>query len=273
MSLWSPRAPLGRAVWDAWFFIAIFPNGEWCKVHLFSGGKPHCLSALEGLDGPPQELALVGRLDEITRRGSRIEAVVSDGVSVRGADVSFALSEEARIGAPGIDALVRATEPFYWIRVPRVLTYFTTTGAAKVTTGGSTREGLGLLEHAWGARTCVDVARFAPRRWQWDVLSLGGSRYFAGLAFGAAGVAALSRVNGLRVRVHEWSSTGDRRIPRRWTGTMVTRAGALRYEARSATPVAPEVDGGGFLGFTWEGELAHRVERGGGFCEYRANPS
>jgi hypothetical protein len=265
----NPRAP-ARAAWDGYFFIAIFPSGEWCKIHLFTGGPKHCVSALEGLDGGGQELALIGRVAAVERRGSSIERVTER----RGRDVSF---EPARVVAKGIEAQVEAKDRFYWIRVPRLLTYFTETGRTRVTIDGMTREGLGLVEHAWGASTRVDVARLAPRRWHWDVLSLGGSRFFAGLAFGALGVGAhgaarleeelpLSRVNRLRIRVRDWSAQGERRVPQRWAGTMVTRSGALRYEARAATPASPEGDGGGCLGFTWEGELRHAPCAGAGFC-------
>ena len=302
--LWGARAP-ARAAWDGWFFIAIFPNGEWCKVHRFSGGRPHCLSALEGLDGPPQEVALVGRAEHVDRRGGVVDTM--------GRHVTFSFDDSARVTGLGVDAVVRGGEPFFWIRVPRVLTYFTQAGPANVTIDGTTREALALIEHAWGARTRLDVARLAPRRWQWDVLSLEnreakrsdsrrslsgawgaeptissrGShvKFFASLGFTAAGVGArgvasvdggpgLVRVTRSQLRVLDWSTDGTRNVPARWKGTMVSRVGMLHYEARAATPVSPEVDGGGFLGFTWEGELERgprrRAEAGAGFCEYRA---
>ncbi|HEY1957484.1 MAG TPA: hypothetical protein VGH28_17820, partial [Polyangiaceae bacterium] len=219
------------AAWDARFFIAIFPDGEWCKVHTFSGGKTagkHCLSALEGLDGGAQEIALVGRGERVERRTGD---VTCDGGSVR---------------ALGVEASVDARDRFYWIRLPRVLAYHSATGPARVTIDGQTREAFGVLEHAWGAETRIDVARLAPRRWRWDVLSCGGDRFFAGLAvhgFGPRGGArigtgGLTNVSAVRIRSGR----------ERWSGAMRTREGTLRYEARAATPVAPEVEGGGFLG-------------------------
>ncbi len=277
-------------------------------MHLFSGGEPHCLSALEGLDGPPQELTLIGRSNRIERRGGRIDAVTQHGARTAGRDVALSFEgEEGTVHTLGIDAAVGARDPFFWIRVPRVLTYFTQSGTARVILDGATRDGFGLIEHAWGARTRLDVAHLAPRRWQWDVLSLGGSRFFASLAFTGAGVGAhgaarideggpLVRVRRFHVQVLDWSvencgaqrsdsrrslsgawgaeppisTDGGRSVPARWKGTMVTGAGALRYEARAVTPVSPEVDGGGFLGFTWEGELRGSALSGAGFCEYRA---
>ncbi len=242
--------------WHARFFIAIFPNGEWCKVHTFSGGKRvdrHCLSALEGLDGPPQQVALIGRPDRVERR------------------VDDARFHDEHVSARDFEATIGARDRFYWIRVPRVLSYYSATGHAEVTIDGAKREAFGVLEDAWGAETRIDVAALAPRRWQWDVVSLGGDRFFAGLAlhgFGAHGAArfeeggGLTRVNRLRIRAE---SPG-----KRWSGVLVTSRGALRYEARAATPVSPEVDGGGFVGFTWEGSLHGARVSGAGFSEFRA---
>lgn len=244
--------------WDARFFIGVFPNGEWCKVHTFSGGKRvdrHCLSALEGLDGPAQQVAVIGRADGVERRVD---------------DARF--DREAHVTARGVEVNVAARDRFYWIRVPRVLSYYSATGFAEVSIDGTKKEAFGILEHAWGAETRVDVAALAPRKWQWDVVSLGGERFFAGLAllhgFGAHGAARfedgkeLTRVSRLRIRAEK---PGER-----WSGTMVTRRGALRYEARAATPVSPEVDGGGFVGFTWEGTLGGARVRGSGFSEFRS---
>ncbi len=242
--------------WDARFFIAIFPNGEWCKVHTFSGGKRvelHCLSALEGLDGPAQQVAIIGRKDRVERR------------------VDDARFEGQHVTARGVEANVGARDRFYWIRVPRVLSYYSSTGFAEVSIDRVKKEAFGILEHAWGAETRVDVAALAPRSWQWDVVSLGGERFVAGLAlhgYGFHGAARfedgkdLTRVSRLRIRAEK---PGER-----WSGAMVTSRGALRYEARAATPVSPEVDGGGFVGFTWEGTLDGSRISGSGFTEFRA---
>lgn len=249
-----------RPAWDARFFIAIFPDGQWCKIHAFSGGKSlekHCLSALEGLDGAPQNVALVGSAS-IDRREAR---ATFDGASIT---------------ARGVTATVDARDRFHWIRAPRVLTYHSAWGPARVTVDGHARDAFGVLEHAFGAQTRLDVARLAPRRWQWDVLSLEGSPeatscFFAGLTLfghGFHGVARLARdaptthVDFIRIR------TGD--PGRAWSGAMRTRRGTLRYEARAATPVAPEVDGGGFVGFTWQGDFNGARAHGSGFSEFRS---
>jgi hypothetical protein len=266
-ALMTPRAPRGRAAWDGWFFIAVFPNGEWCKIHLFSGGKSprkHCLSAVESLDGGPQELTLVGRADGIDRRGGAIGPVHG----TRGAEVAF---DGPIVRGHGVEARADVDDPFFWIRVPRVLSYFSATGAARVTAGGRGRDAFALLEHAWGAETRLDVARLAPRRWQWDVLSLGDGRFFAGLAFhgfGPRGSARLTSRGGLdKVNTVHISAGAPGRA---WSGTLRARSATLRYEARAATPVASEVDGGGFVGFTWEGELDGKPAQGAGFSEFRA---
>lgn len=213
----------------------------------------HCLSALEGLDGPPQQVALIGRHDGVERR------------------VDDARFHDEHVSARGLEATSAARDRFYWIRVPRVLSYYSATGHAEVTIDGTKREAFGVLEHAWGAETRLDVAALAPRRWQWDVVSLGGDRFFAGLAlhgFGAHGVARLeegggiTRVSRLRIRANDPGNS--------WSGVLVTSRGALRYEARASTPVSREVDGGGFVGFTWEGTLGGARVSGAGFSEFRA---
>jgi hypothetical protein len=179
------------------------------------------------------------------------------------------------VRATGIEASVDARDRFFWCRVPHVLSYWSATGRARVTIDGETRDAFGVLEHAWGGETRVDVAALAPRRWQWDVVHLGshvvGDRFFAGLAlhgFGAHGTAriedggGLSRVNRLRIEMKEPG--------KKWSGVLVTRSGTLRYDARAATPVLPEVPGGGFLGFTWDGTLRGERVSGAGFSEFRA---
>ena len=251
--------------WDARFFIAIFPDGEWCKVHAFSGGKRpgfHCTSALEALDGEPQHVAMIGRRGRVERR--------DDGASFDG-NVVRATGVEASISVSGGDA-ADARDRFFWCRVPRVLSYWSATGRARVTIDGVTRDAFGVLEHAWGGETRLDVAALAPSRWQWDVLHLGEDRFFAGLALhglGAHGAARLedggrgiARVNRLRIDMKEPGKT--------WSGVLVTRAGTLRYDAHAVTPVLPEVPDGGFVGFEWDGTLRGKRVSGSGFSEFRA---
>jgi hypothetical protein len=245
--------------WDARFFIAIFSDGTWCKVHAFSGGKHaglHCTSALEALDGAPQHVAMIGGRERVERREDR---------------ASF---EGSVVRASGVEASIDARDRFFWIRVPRVLSYWSATGRARVSIDGKTRDAFGVIEHAWGGETRLDVAALAPKRWQWDVLHIGsspGDRFCAGLAlhgFGAHGVARLedgrgtTRVNRLRIEAKEPGKT--------WSGALVTRSGTLRYDARAVTPVLPEVPGGGFVGFVWDGTLRGERVSGAGFSEFRA---
>jgi hypothetical protein len=215
------------------------------------------LSALEGLDGPPQNLALVGHLARVERRS---ELAQFHGSAVR---------------ARGIEVSIDAHDRFHWIRVPRVLTYHSAFGAARVTIDGRTRDALGVIEHAFGRETRVDVAKLAPKRWRWDVLSLGAhhDRFFAGLSIHGRGFhgtarveqnAPLDRVTALRVREN------DEAPNEKWSGIMRTKRGVLRYDARAVTPVAPEVEGGGFVGFTWSGSLDDVFVSGSGFSEFRS---
>ena len=196
---------------------------------------------------------MIGRRSRVERR--------ADGASFDGSVVR----------ATGVEATVDAHDRFFWCRVPRVLSYWSATGRARVTIDGVTRDAFGVLEHAWGGETRVDVAALAPSRWQWDVLHLGEDRFFAGLAlhgFGAHGAARLedgrgiARVNRLRIDMKEPGKT--------WGGVLVTRAGTLRYDARAVTPVLPEVPDGGFVGFEWDGMLRGKRVSGSGFSEFRA---
>ena len=86
-----------------------------------------------------------------------------------------------------------------------------------------------------------------------------------GLGFrGAARVApsgGLAKVNSVHIR-------GG---PTTWSGVMRTRRATLRYDARAATPVSPEVEGGGFVGFTWKGDLDGASVSGAGFSEFVLN--
>src|SRR5262249_42011310 len=114
----------------------------------------------------------------------------------------------------------RAGEVLRWIRIPRVLSYWSAFGPLDLERATRAR-GLGIVEHAWGAATRLDVTRLAPRRWQWDVLRLGDASFAAGLALGApwsrsgplrgphgglcVAPRGLERVRGVRIDVHDWT--------------------------------------------------------------------
>jgi len=158
-----------------------------------------------------------------------------------------------------VTAETRAREHLLWLRLPRVLTYWTAFGELRFEGPLGSGAGLGLVEHAFGAAIPFDLGRVRTG-WQWDVLRIDQGGFAAGLF--ARGRRALRRAAG-RVRSRRGRAPAllsralvaaecrdaDRVAPLRWEGAFRTRAGLLSYEARKATPVAPEVPEGGFLGF------------------------
>jgi hypothetical protein len=168
-----------------------------------------------------------------------------------------------------------------------VLSYWGAFGALALRTADLELAGLGVVEHAWGADTRLDVARFTRRWWHWDVLAFEDGTVAAGLAIDAGaklrGVRCGGRVPGgdfaagvrFTAGVDAWARDRGRRVPSRWHGGMRLGDAKLRYEATASTPVADEVPEGGFLGFTFRAEWTldggRRVDaRGTGFTEYRA---
>ncbi len=285
----STRAP--PAAWEAYLLIGVFPRGSahsWCKVHVFVGraGKGrHCLSALEALDGPGERVVLVAAGGGVHKDVASVDepscaraqegwGVVAPGVEWHGFPENV-----LRIDDPSSEARCEVAHVGRWVRLPGVISYFTGFGALRWRDAHGESAGVGLLEHAWGGAVRFDMARFAPRRWQWDVLAVDGGGVFAALSVAGIGLRAmgmggareaLTTGRRSRVRVREWREEAGRSVPARWKGKLSTCAGTLRYEARAATPVAPMVPGGGFLGTTWEGDLGGRAVRGTGFTEYRA---
>jgi hypothetical protein len=284
------RAP--PAAWEAYLLIGVFPEGSahaWTKAHVFVGrARPgwYCLSAAEALDGPGEAVVLSADSKRVDKHAWNVDLkscerargawhVKAPGLKWDGFPASaLAVSEPARI-----DARVEARSGAWWARLPRVLSYFTAFGRVKWNDAAGESRGVALLERAWGADVPVDVAKLAPKRWQWDVLVGDDGAVHAGLWVGGVGLRTMARVRegdavatgrAVRVRVKTWRQEPGLRVPEAWVGEMRTPAGTLRYEARASTPVAAMVPGGGFVGMTWEGEWEGRKVRGTGFSEYRA---
>ncbi|HEX8794661.1 MAG TPA: hypothetical protein VF765_27130 [Polyangiaceae bacterium] len=283
------RAPPAR--WEAYLLIGIFPEGarlRWCKVHVFVGrARPgrHCLSALEALDGAGEIAVMVA--DE--RRVERRFVPTEDASCTRAADawkidapgVAWSGFPETRLslGEPRAEVTASADAVAWWARIPRVLSYFTGFGPLTWSDARGAVSGVGLVEHAWGADAPVDVARFAPARWQWDVMTAETGEIAALLTISGRALRTMNRPSPAgalatgwrgRIRVREWSTDEGRRVPARWTGAVATSDGPFHYEARASSSVAPVVPDGGFLSSTWEGTWAGRGVRGTGFTEYRA---
>jgi hypothetical protein len=265
------------------------------KHTLFSGGPPgrHCLSAVEALDGSPRATTLLGFSDRIERHEASFSrsdlSIDATGYGARapGVVASGALPEvKLALEAPRVNAEAHAREHLVWVRVPRVLTYWTAFGELRFEGPMGPGAGLGLVEHAFGTAIPFDLGRVRTG-WQWDVLRIDQGGFAAGLAVdvgrrlvglrGALQVGddALERSSSLALSWREDCRDAARVAPLRWDGAFRARAGLLRYEARKATPVAPEVPDGGFLGFEFEGRWQPRLGSevavsGTGFTEYRS---
>jgi hypothetical protein len=287
--------PAGRrcppARWEAYLLIGVFPPGSahaWTKAHVFIGrARPgrHCLSALEALDGPGEAVVLAADGSGVRRHAWSIDDASCDraqgtwSVSAPHLEWEGFPASRLTVEQPDVEATATVAEGAWWARVPRLLSYFSAFGTLTWRDATGESRGLALLERAWGADAPLNVAALAPRRWQWDLLATGDGGVCAGLCAAGLGLRTMSRLapredvaTGRRMRVHatRWRDEQGRRVPVRWEGTLGTRAGVLRYEARAATPVAPVVPGGGFVGTTWEGEWQGRLVSGTGFTEYRA---
>jgi hypothetical protein len=273
--------------------VAVFPERSahaWAKAHVFVGNaRPghRCLSAVEALDGPGEiaVLAADAGSPQVRRHAWPVEDascararggwdVEAPGLAWRGWPTATLTVKEPRITATATVGPVG-----WWARIPRVLSYFSAFGEVTWRDGAGESRGTALLEHAWGTDTPLDVAALSPRRWQWDVLRSEDGAVFAGLALHGVGVRTMSLAPGaarvetgwrMRVRAAQWKEEEGRRVPQRWQGRLRTPAGLLRYEASAATPIAPVVPGGGFLGTRWEGTWLGRPVRGTGFTELRA---
>jgi hypothetical protein len=293
------------AAWEAFLLIGIFPAGarlRWCKVHVFIGrARPgrHCLSAVEALDGAGEIAVMIA--DE--RRVERNFVPTDDGSCTRAAEAwkidapgiawsgfpetHLSLGSESsnesgpkhQTGVPRAEITAKADTIGWWARIPRVLSYFTGFGALTWSDARGSVAGTGLVEHAWGADAPLDVAKLAPKRWQWDVLAAETGEIVALLTISGRGVRTMSRSGPAaplatgwraRLRVREWTNDEGRRVPARWQGAIATSAGPFRYEASATSSVAPVVPDGGFLSSSWEGTWAGRSVRGTGFTEYRA---
>lgn len=283
------RAP--PAAWEAYLLVGVFPQGSvhaWTKAHVFVGrARPgrHCLSAVEALDGAGEAVVLTADPVRVVERAWSVDdrscerarglwSVKAPGLQWDGFPGSV-----LEVSEPSVTARVEAGPGAWWARLPRVLSYFTAFGRLRWSDAAGESRGVALLERAWGADVPVDVAKLAPRRWQWDVLVGEDGAVHAGLCVAGVGLRTMALVRergdvstgrAMHVKVRSWRQEQGRRVPEAWDGQVKTRAGVLRYQARASTPVAAMVPGGGFVGTTWDGEWYGRAVRGTGFSEYRA---
>lgn len=236
---------------------------------------------MEALDGAGERALVVATRDGVDRDVAPIDEATceraADAWDVRAPGFAWRGFPESvlTIAAPRVEMRAATRDVGWWARIPRILSYASAFGSMTWRDALGESRGVALVERAWGCAVPFDVARLAPRRWQWDVLATDDGHAVAGLWIAGAGVRTMGRPmegerfatgRSMRIRVHEWKEEHGRHVPSRWEGAI----GKLRYQARAATPIAPMVPGGGFVGTTWEGECGSRALRGTGFTEYRA---
>jgi hypothetical protein len=255
----------------------------------------HCVSSVEALDGDPQSTTLLGFSDRIERRETSFRrdelSIAQEGFGARapGTVVSGTFPNVTlAVEAPRMTSETETREHLLWVRIPRVLTYWTSFGALRFAGSTGIISGLGLVEHAYGTAIPFDLGR-VRLGWQWDVLRFDEGGFAAGLAVEIAGHlrglrgtvrlgdASRRRTSSIALSWGEPDEEAGRVVPLRWEGIFRTRDGVLTYEARKATPLAPEVPDGGFFGFSFEGQWRpraglDRAVSGTGFTEYRAAP-
>jgi hypothetical protein len=270
--------------------IGIFPADaplRWCKVQLYSGNARadrHALAALEGMDREPQRLILAADTEHVYRDARAIGFTASEegwDISTDNLRWSGYPNSMIAVEQPSLKASIGSRDELWWVKVPRVISYWSSFGTLSFDSEWGSAEGASLVEHAWGADSPIDVGRFSPRPWHWDVLRLADGSVCAGFSLGpvwggrSGGRAPGAEfATGLGLRVTEVVRDEDR-LPTRWHGRMAIGTGMLEYDASRSTPVAREVQGGGFTGFTFEGEWRARGSQpkgvtGTGFSEFRA---
>jgi hypothetical protein len=156
-------------------------------------------------------------------------------------------------------------------------------------------KGFGVVEHVCGFSLPFDITKVMPVNYHWDVLafhtpdalfdSAAGlflgykSKAFIGLRSAAKFPGRpVTAMKGLHIKYIEVAEDDDgkgNRISRPliWQGKMETKEGIFRYIAKSSTPLAKNIPGGGMQGFIFEGELKTKmgvseIFTGTGFSEY-----
>lgn len=285
---------------------------KWLKAHLYrSVCRPgrYPLAALEGFTDRSESMIAwaTGEGASVLKDepGAGVPGVSANPLKVSLGDL-FLLEGTAPdytmvFRLPGAKAMFhfRAGWPIWWARGGRMVTYPGQHSSVAVRLERDTEtfeaEGFGVMEHVCGISVPFDFTRHLFSHFHWDVLAFHAPvspfDSAAGLHVGLRGgvslaIKAAAKVpglgpavmRGLSIRYLETSlangeSGEDIMVPLAWEGRMRNRAGELRYEARSNTPVTAILPGGGFLGFDFEGEWAPRgrpIEKleGTGFTEY-----
>ncbi|MBU1671368.1 MAG: hypothetical protein KKF41_06490 [Actinobacteria bacterium] len=286
---------------------------RWAKAHFFRKGGPagwHPLSAVECLVESEVMLSwatddgvetFTGKVDPGPLESSTDSVRVSlpGRFALAGSRPRYGMSFSLPESGSGASFDFQASWPIWWARYGRLLSYVGQHSTLRLTLWrGETEEthaGFGVIEHVSGTSLPFDFTRRLPFGYHWDVLAFhtpgGRAESAAGLSISLKGepflgLKAAARLpgrnevpmRGLSLRYLEFAqgTRPDGReflVPASWEGVMRDSRGEFRYVARAATPVAPVLPGGGFLGFEFEGAYHHPYRSsalwsGTGFTEY-----
>ncbi len=156
-------------------------------------------------------------------------------------------------------------------------------------------KGFGVVEHVCGFSLPFDITKVLPVNYHWDVLAFhtpdAPFDSAAGLFLGYKSKAFIglraavkfperpaTAMKGLHVEYLETAEEVDGKgkiisRPLKWQGKMESEEGIFNYIAKSSTPLAKIIPGGGMQGFIFEGEMKLKsggsgILTGTGFSEY-----
>lgn len=299
---------VSRAKWDGWFVIGIFPPESeinFLKIQIYHAKvhkNEHSLASVEGMqDSEAVFMAGTKKKNFIHRMRFSSNDFFSkeDPFSVMAGDFKITLGT-AEVKGNGISCELGYSMNYRlpWLMLNRILTYVGYHGCmdAEVTLDGKKiqAKGLGILEHAFGwALKWINPRAFLRGYWHWDVLSFyenDGAQLEDGIAalclspFGGKNIPLrgygkfpredAKNLNGLVVEYLETDKSSSGLLyPKRWRGTVKGKNETLTYESRASNEPVSGIPGGGFMGFSYEGECKKRngastLLSGSGFTEF-----
>ena len=300
-----PQVP--RAKWDGWFVIGIFPPESeinFLKIQIYHAKlhkNEHSLASVEGMQDSEAVIMAGTRKNNFlhsVRFSSNDFSEKHDPFNVSAGDFKITLGT-AEVKSKNISCQLGYSMNYRlpWLTLNKILTYVGYHGCmdAEVTLDGKKikSKGLGILEHAFGwALKWLSPRAFLRGFWHWDVLSFcgnDGAQLEDGVAalclspfggknlplrgFGKFPGENAQNLSGLTVSYLEKTGDGLLISPKHWRGTVKSKDGLFHYEAKASTEPVSGIPGGGFMGFTYEGEYKKRggtstLLSGSGFTEF-----
>lgn len=300
-----PQIP--RAKWDGWFVIGIFPPESeinFLKIQIYHAKfhkNEHSLASVEGMQDSEAVFMVGTKKKNFVHRmrfSSNDFSATQDPFSVTAGDFKIRLgTAEIKGNSVSCELGYSMNYRLPWLMLNKILTYVGYHGCmdAEVTLDGKKikAKGLGILEHAFGwALKWVSPRAFLRGYWHWDVLSFwenDGAQFEDGIAalcfspfggknlplrgFGKFPREDSQNLSGLSVDYLEKKIGDGSQFPKRWRGTVKGKDGIFHYEATASAELISGIPGGGFMGFSYEGEYKKRGGAstplsGSGFTEF-----